>query len=218
MKNYIVKILKKDFVTHDVKSFIFEKPKGYKFIPGQATDASINTKEFKEKKNPFTFASKNSDLVLEFIMKRYDGITSNFHELNPGEEIIISEPFGSINYKGEGVFIAGGSGITPFLAIFRSLNNGVGKSKLIFSNKTRKDIISELELAEMFGENVKFLVTDENADGYLNEKIDRNFLKREIKNFNQYFYICGPPAFVSDIKGDLIKLGAKEEKIIVEKS
>jgi hypothetical protein len=213
---YIVKILKKDVVSHDVKRFIFEKPKGYKFIPGQATDASINTNKFKSEKRPFTFTSKNTDLVLEFTMKMYDGLTKNFHELNPGDEIIIREPFGSIHYEGEGVFIAGGAGITPFIAIFRNLNDNLGKNKLIFSNKTRKDIIYELELSEILGANVKFLVTDENTKEYINEKIDRSFLKKEIDNFNQYFYICGPPSFVSDIKKDLIELGAKKERIIIE--
>lgn len=214
-KEYTLKILKIDFITYDVKRFIFEKPKNYKFIPGQAVDTSINN-ESKEEKRPFTFTSKNTDLVLELTIKRYDGMTKKFHELNPGEEIIIGEPFGTINYKGEGTFIAGGAGITPFIAIFRSLEGNIGENKLIFSNKTRRDIICEKELYEMFGENVKFLITDEKAEGYINERIDNNFIKKEINQFNKYFYICGPPAFVSDIKNTLIKLGADKNKIVVE--
>jgi ferredoxin-NADP reductase len=216
-KEYKVKILKIDFVTQDVKRFVFEKPKNYKFIPGQATDASINNKESKNEKRPFTFTSKNSDLVLEFTMKRHDGMTKKFHELNSGDEIVIGEPFGTISYKGEGTFIAGGAGITPFLAIFRNLGNKIGGNKLIFSNKTRKDIICESELAYIFGENVKFLITDEDVEGYINGRIYENFLKKEITQFDRYFYICGPPAFVTDIKSNLIKLGVKEEKIVTEK-
>jgi hypothetical protein len=216
MKEHILKILKIDFVTYNVKRFIFEKPKNYKFIPGQAVDISINN-ELKEEKRPFTFTSKNTDLVLELTIKKYDGMTKKFHELNPGDEIVIGEPFGTINYKGEGTFIAGGAGATPFIAIFRSLESNIGENRLIFSNKTKRDIIYEKELEDMFGENVKFLITNEKAEGYLNEKIDINFIKKEITQFNKYFYICGPPAFVLDIKNILIKLGAKEEKIIIEK-
>jgi ferredoxin-NADP reductase len=52
----IVKILEIKQVTHDVKQFRVEKPKGYHFIPGEATDVSINKPEWKEKKNPFTMA------------------------------------------------------------------------------------------------------------------------------------------------------------------
>jgi hypothetical protein len=216
-KEYKLKILKIDFVTPEVKRFVFEKPKNYKFIPGQAVDTSINNNEFRKEKRPFTFTSKNTDLVLEFIMKRYDGMTKNFHELNPGDEIIIGEPFGTINYKGEGTFIAGGAGITPFIAILRSLGKNIGNNRLIFSNKTRKDIICENELLDIFGDNVKFLITDEEVDGYVNGRIYENFLKKEIPQFDQYFYICGPPAFVTDVKNNLIKLGAKEGKIITEK-
>jgi len=215
VKEYKLKILKIYFVTHNVKGFIFEKPKNYKFIPGQAVDASINN-ELKGEKRPFTFTSKNDDLVLEFTMKRYDGMTKKFHELNPGDEIIIGEPFGTINYKGEGTFIAGGAGITPFLAIFRNLGDKIEGNKLMFSNKTRKDIICENELSYMFGDNVKFLITDEEMEGYVNGRIYENFLKKEITQFDQYFYICGPPTFVSEIKDNLIKFGAKKERIITE--
>jgi ferredoxin-NADP reductase len=35
-------------VTHDVKRFRFEKPANYHFVPGQATDVSINKPEWKE--------------------------------------------------------------------------------------------------------------------------------------------------------------------------
>jgi ferredoxin-NADP reductase len=212
----IVKIMKINFIIHNVKSFIIQKPKNYNFIPGQATEVSINN-ELKKEKRPFTLTSTNEDLVLEFTIKRYDGITSKIHELKSGDELIIREPFGSIHYEDKGVFIAGGAGITPFLSIFRSLKKEIEGNKLIFSNKKNEDLICERELQARFGENVKFLLTDEKREGYSNERIDEGFLKREIKNFNQYFYICGPPAFVQDIKKDLIKLGVKEDKIIFEK-
>ena len=42
MESHIVKVLKAYYVTHDVKCFVVEKPEGYDFIPGQATNVSIN--------------------------------------------------------------------------------------------------------------------------------------------------------------------------------
>ena len=36
---HIVKILFSEFVTHDVKRIIIEKPKGFSFVPGNATNA-----------------------------------------------------------------------------------------------------------------------------------------------------------------------------------
>ena len=38
-----VKIKEVKPVTHDVKQFIVEKPDGYKFTPGHATEVSIKT-------------------------------------------------------------------------------------------------------------------------------------------------------------------------------
>jgi len=37
------------------------------------------------------------------------------------DELILHDVFGAISYMGEGVFIAGGAGITPFISIFRYL-------------------------------------------------------------------------------------------------
>ena len=60
MEEHIVKIITTEQLTHDVKRFQVEKPKGYTFIPGQATDVSVNTPDFKNKKRPFTFTGLNS--------------------------------------------------------------------------------------------------------------------------------------------------------------
>jgi ferredoxin-NADP reductase len=55
---------------------------------------------------------------------------------------------GRIEYKGEGVFIAGGAGVTPFIAILRQLQaeNKIANNKLIFTNKTANDIILKKNL------------------------------------------------------------------------
>ncbi|HNZ51839.1 MAG TPA: FAD-binding oxidoreductase [Candidatus Pacearchaeota archaeon] len=214
-EEFVSKILKIGFVANDVKSFVIEKPEGYVFNSGQATNLSINTLRFRDEKRPFTFTSTNNDLVIEFIVKKYNGLTKNLHELNPGDEVIIREPFGTINYFGPGIFIAGGTGITPFLSIFRSLGEEIVKNnKLFFFNKTHKDIICEGELREMFNENVIFSLTDEKRKGYLNKKINKSFLKKEITDFSGYFYICGSPGFVESIRKNLIELGADKNKII----
>lgn len=37
--------------------------------------------------------------------------------------LILHEVFGTISYQGEGLFIAGGAGVTPFISLFRSLKS-----------------------------------------------------------------------------------------------
>ncbi len=211
-----VKILKVDFETHNVKRIITEKPEWYTFNSGQATNVSINTLRFRNEKRAFTFTSRPEENVLEFIIKKYpNGITEKIHELRAGEELIIDEPFGYFGYKGEGIFIAGGTGITPFLSIFRSLGEEiVKKNRLLFFNKTHKDIICERELSEILGENVVFSLTEEKRKGYLNKRINKGFLKKEITDFNKYFYVCGPLDFVESVKKWLISFGVNKDKII----
>jgi len=72
MKKYIVKIISIEAVTHDVKRFTVQKPEGYTFKPGQATDVSINTPALKDEKRPFTFTGLKESEHLEFTIKIYD--------------------------------------------------------------------------------------------------------------------------------------------------
>ena len=52
MEEHIVKIIRTEQLTHDVKRFQVVKPKGYSFIPGQATkDVSVNTPNFKTRRD-----------------------------------------------------------------------------------------------------------------------------------------------------------------------
>lgn len=219
---HISKILMKEFVTHDTLRFIAEKPENYKFAPGQATEVSINKEEWKDKKRPFTFTSLSEDKVLEFTIKIYptDGVTQHLSQLKAGDELILRDIFGSINYKGPGVFIAGGAGVTPFIAILRQLKeeNKLGGNSLIFSNKLQKDIILEKEFKEMFGDKVIFTLTRENNPNYNHGYINKEFLQKHLKNFDidQHFYICGPMQFIVDIKKALDSLGVQPESVVIE--
>src|SRR6202000_593109 len=103
----IVKITDIRQVTHDVKQFRVEKPKGYHFVPGQATDVSINRPEWKDKKNPFTSTGLNDDPYLQFTIKGYPdhhGVTEQLHQMKAGDEIIVRDVWGAIEYTGPGIF------------------------------------------------------------------------------------------------------------------
>ena len=223
MTEHIVKILECSYISHDVKMFRVEKPKGFKFIPGQSTDISINLPEWKDKLRPFTFTSLNDWPFLEFIIKIYDdhnGVTHQLGKTNAGTELILHDIFGSIQYKGLGIFIAGGSGITPFIAIFRELHKHkklVPGNALIFSNKTADDIILGQELVNMLGPAYINVFTREGVIGFRERRIDRNYLIETIRDFSQHFYVCGPEKFVKDIVELLLELGATADTVVVEK-
>lgn len=222
MAEHIVKVLDTYYVNHDVKYFKVEKPQGYTFNPGQATDISVNLPEWKDKLRPFSFTSLNVWDHLEFLIKIYNeenGVTHQLGKINAGGELILHEPFGAIQYNGPGVFIAGGSGITPFIAIFRqlNLNNQIDGNALIFSNKYAEDIILSDELKKMLGHNYIDVLTRENQIGFAEARISRDFLVENIRDFDTRFYVCGPDKFVEDINTLLLDLGANPELLIFEK-
>jgi ferredoxin-NADP reductase len=219
---YIVKISEIENVTHDVKKFRLEKPKDYSFIPGQATEVSINKVGWQEERRPFTFTSLNEWPYLEFVIKIYSdhpGVTSELNSLKPGDELIVRDVWGAIEYKGPGYFIAGGAGITPFIAILRQLkkDNGLKGNKLFFSNKTDSDIILQKELSGMLNDNAVYIITDESSKTHHNGFINEQFLKEHVDDFSKHFYLCGPPKMIEALQQILTKLGASPEAVVFEK-
>lgn len=223
-----VQILLTEQVTHDTKRFIVEKPDNYKFTPGQATEVAINLPEWENQKRPFTFTSVNEDKVLEFVIKGYDpkdhsdhdGMTHKLHTLKPGNELLIDDPWGTIEYKGTGVFVAAGAGITPFIAIFKDLasRGELSGNKLIYANKTLYDIILFNQLHTWFPEDDLLLtLSREERPGYKNGRVDKNLLKEYVADFNTHWYLCGPPPFVKGLREVLESEGASADDVTFEK-
>jgi ferredoxin-NADP reductase len=216
-----VKLLMSEFVTHDVRRIVVTRPDNFRFEPGQGVELAINTPELREQGRPFTPTSLNEDLVLEFTIKAYpahNGVTQALHELQPGATLLMSEAFGTIHYKGPGVFIAGGAGITPFIAIVRDLTRKgkLSSQGMIFSNRTPADIIYEKELRHVFGDGLVLTCTESQAPGYKQRRIDKEFLTEHIKDLDQRFYVCGPPGFMEVVNGALQELGVDPDALVFE--
>jgi len=221
MKQHFVKIKSIDHITHDVLRIVTEKPLHYTFTSGQATEVSINKKGWQNEKRPFTFTCLPQDDYLEFTIKTYPShhsVTNELMQLKKDDELILNDVFGTINYKGEGVFIAGGAGVTPFISILRYLHskNEVGECKLIFANKTQGDIILEQEFKEILGNNFINILSEEKVTGYENGIITMDFLQDNFGGINQYFYLCGPPPMIEFVEKQLQDLNVGEIHLIKE--
>jgi ferredoxin-NADP reductase len=136
MKKHFVKITSIENINPDIIKMVTTKPIGFKFIPGQNVGISIDKPHWNQIKRPFTFTSIPSDDYLEFMIKifrKHDGETNEMMSLSVNDELILHEVFGNIKFSEEGVFIAGGMGVTPFISIMRQLHfsNIVGNNKLI---------------------------------------------------------------------------------------
>ncbi|WP_099866130.1 flavodoxin reductase [Pararhizobium haloflavum] len=216
-----VSILETQDVTHNVKRLRVEKPDGFTFQPGQATEVSVDKDGWREEKRPFTFTALPDWDDLEFTIKIYpghDGVTDQIGKLQAGDRLILDDAWGTITYKGPGVFIAGGAGVTPFIAILRDLEKkgALDGHTLIFSNQRERDIILRSEFESMRGLACVFTTTKEDVEGLEHGKVDRAFLAKHVKDFDQRFYVCGPDAMVDDIKAQLEELGADADGLVFE--
>lgn len=214
-------LLRSQFVTHDVKRFTLTCPEGFTFEPGQGVELAINKPGWEKEGRPFTPTSLAEDKVLEFTIKGYPqhhGVTEQLHQLKPGDSVLLSETFGTIQYKGPGTFIAAGAGITPFLAIIRRLarDDELAGHRLLFSNKGPADIICEHELRHYLGEQARFLCTREKDCHCEPQRIDKAFLQSNLTDLSQNFYVCGPPPFVEAITTALRELGAEPDAVVFE--
>ncbi|MGV3491522.1 MAG: FAD-binding oxidoreductase [Devosia sp.] len=218
-----VKIITIQKVTHNVRRYTLERPPGYSFQPGQATELSIDRDGYHDRKSPFTFTSLNDWDHLEFTIKSYfdhDGVTKALWDLVPGDRLILRDPWGTITYKGPGTFIAGGAGVTPFIAILRQLQRDgqLAGHRLIASNRRADDIILREEFEAMDGLETTWTLTDDpKAQGVLHARIDEAFLRQHLHDISQNFYLCGPNDMVKELRSTLEGLGAKAEALTWEK-
>lgn len=221
MEKHPMKIKSIKHITPDVLQIVTEKPDIYSYTPGQATEVAINKPGWKDKKRPFTFTSLPNDDFLQFTIKTYPshkGVTNELLKLKKDDELILHDIFGAIAYKREGIFIAGGAGVTPFISIFRDLQskNETGNNKLIFANKTREDIILAPEFEKLLGENFINILSDEKADGYAHGQITEGFLKAHISDSTKNVYVCGPPPMMDSIEKQLANLKIDKKQIVKE--
>lgn len=219
MKN--VKIISIKNATHDVMHIETEKPQGLSYMPGQAVDVALDKPNWEKELRAFTFTSLPSDEYLEFFIKVYPehkGVTDQISKFKEGDSLSIGDVFGDIKYQGEGVFIAGGAGITPFIAILKQLKkeNRIGENKLIFANKTEADIIEQGNLNNMLGKNFLNVLSEEEKDGFEHGYITKELIKAQIQNNNSYFYLCGPPPMMNAVINHLKELGIVDDRVIKE--
>lgn len=162
----------------------------------------------------------------DIIVKSYkDGSVSKyFATLNPGAKVLFKGPVGRMSYKPnmskEIVMIAGGSGLTPMLAVLGSIittPTDTTKVKLLFANETENDILLRDELDEYVksypGFELKYIVNHPsslnwNDNGYTGW-ITKDILNKELPspNADTKIFICGPIDMKKQMLQDLEDLG-----------
>lgn len=216
-----VKLRKIEYLTHDVLHLVVDKPAGYRFVPGQATEMAIEKEGFRNERRPFTFTSLPEDDELEFVIKIYpshNGVTDELDNLEVGDALLIGEPWGAISYQGEGAFIAGGAGITPFLAILKDLKRQgkLAGHQLFFGNKTEGDIILKHNLQAWLGDGFHAILSEVNRDDYAYGVIDRDFMEAKGLDTSKKVYLCGPPPMMESVQNELLAMGVSKDQLVTE--
>ena len=215
-------LLRREPVTHDTHRLRFSRPEGFGFTPGQATELTPDRDGWRDEGRPFTFTSLPDWDELEFTIKSYpdhEGVTAQIPTLQPGETVTITDPFGAIEDKGPGTFVAGGAGITPFIAVLRARlarEGDLSGSRLIFSNATEADIILKQEWERMPGLDCCFPITGEETTAHPNGRVDGDFLEATVTDWQTPFYVCGPPPMEEAVLGHLEARGISRDRLVTD--
>ena len=218
--------------THDTKTFRFALPEHatLDMLPGDHlfVHATIDGKSVKRPYTPSSMpgATGHFDLTV----KRYEtGVISRYlHERQVGETVLMSGPNPGGHWM-DGMakkvgFVAGGSGITPMIAIIRWIlarNQNVDLF-LLYANKTEADIIFREEWDAYVRAQTNFHchhVLSEPPAGWSQEtgRISETTLRTHLPppGADTVIFLCGPPPMVDAIETTLKSIGHAEQAIIL---
>ncbi len=216
--------------TPSAKSIKLVCESGYlpPFQAGQYINVFVETGGVRTSR-PYSIASSPTQTgYYEITVRRVeDGFISNYllDELKPGDKLSSSSPAGTFHYNplmhGDSLaFIAGGSGITPFMSMIREAadKNLKRRMHLLYGCKDENDVIyrSELERITAAHPNITWdLVISEPSPSYSGLKgfINDSLIKERLGNLEKMFFLCGPEAMYQFCQPQLDKLPIPARKI-----
>ncbi len=225
-----MKIVKNKPETHDSNTLTFQSDERPEFKPGQFFMVEFMCTEKIPKRSYSVSSSPTKKGIIEFTVKQMPvgWVSKLLCATKEGEELMLDGPWGHFVFDAqkmpEIIMLAAGSGIAPFRCFCQYIidNNLPTKAILVYSNKTESDIICRADLDEFARKipNLKLIysLTREEKSGFMCRRIDGpciGELKEELPN--AHFFICGPPAMVSDTEKLLLESGVPKEKIKTEK-
>jgi propane monooxygenase reductase component len=230
----VAEVVANEPVTHDMRHLVLRliEPTEIKFFPGQYVDIKVpGTEETRSFSMANTSSRENG--LLEFVIKIYpDGLFSHFldTQLQIGDRLELSGPFGVFTLR-EGddvdlVFVGGGAGMAPILALLRSMaERGINRKAIYYYGaRGHRDLCFEKELRglEEALPNFRYrpaLSEPADNDAWEGETglITDVVAKHETDLSGAHAYVCGPPPMVEAAVPLLERLGVPEKRIYYDK-
>lgn len=224
-------------LIHDIKLFRFRlvEPSDIKYIPGQFMQllAPAYEKSKEDVYRAYSIASDPADKsIIDFIIRLVPGgicTTYCFNYLKVGDEAKMNGPYGQFRLTdtdAEMIWIAGGSGIAPFVSMLYHMKNTGSRRKTTFyfgANKTKElFLLDEMKQFEQELPNFKFVPVvykpDENEKWNGETGLVTEAAARNNKNLaDTEGCLCGSPGLINASIKVLKELGMKEEKIFYDK-
>ena len=225
--NYTSKIIEIKEETHDTKTIKFEKPQNFNYKAGQYCIFEHTLGEDLIKRS-YSLSSSPTEDFLQITVKHIpNGIMSTYlHQMKIGDSLVFVGPIGKFvfdeSFKNV-VFIAGGSGISPFRAMCKYVfdkNIKDIKITVIYGSRSPEDIIMVNELKDYLKghPNFKlFLTVDHPNDTWQFHIgfIDAKFIKEATQDdvINKDYFLVGPTPMMTAIKNALLSLDVEEKHI-----
>ena len=203
--------------THEFKSL--ERP--YKYAPGQflhiALDADFDGIGQWPESRCFSIQSNPDNETIKITYSVKGNFTKLMEQtLKVGSEVWLKLPFGELftqpHNKTNTVFIAGGTGVTPYLSLFthKSFREYMNP-KIYLGYKSEAYHIYQNELDVVCNKNAKIRVFFEDKEGV----IDIVKIHEENGN-NSCYFISGPPEMIKIFKNKLIELGVTKDNVLTD--
>jgi ferredoxin-NADP reductase len=213
-------LLKKEPVTDDVISFVWEAPADFTWLPGQYMHVTLphDNPDNRGIERWFTIAAPPFEgkprTTTRIVSEHPSSFKQALSRMEPGDSIEVDAPEGDFvlgDQHAQYVFIAGGIGFTPFHAILSELDHqGVmPEIKVLYGARSKVTAYHD-ELAAMTAKYPQLSVEYIVEPARINEEVIRQFVT-DLKT--PYFYISGPEPMVQAFDKMLQEMGVPKDNL-----
>ncbi len=207
-----LKVVRNDEISPGV--FLLSVKRMWDFQPGQVVKLAVDRQQ---PPRIYSICSGNHDQELGILYNiKEDGyLTPKLATLIPGDQVLVSKPYGSfIGTSKPAWWIATGTGIAPFYAMFQS---GQFENKMLIHGASYlNQFYFEDELDWALGKNYQRCCSrEQSCDVYPGRVTDYLKTLDELPSDAQY-YLCGKAIMVVEVRDILINKGVPYDNIIAE--